>query len=79
MTKVLVELKENESKIINQIKSEYGINTPEDAIHFIISKFDEDSEYEVRPEYLEKLERIDKGEFISVNSIEQLRKIVEED
>jgi hypothetical protein len=79
LTKVLVELKENESKIINQIKSEYGIKNPEDAIHFIISKFDEDSEYEVRPEYLEKLKKIDEGEFISVSSIEELRKIVEED
>ncbi len=38
-----------------------------------------DGEYEVRPEYLEKLKKIDAGKFKRFSSIEELRREIETD
>lgn len=40
-------------------------------------QIEDEKEYEVRPEYLEKLKKIRKGKYYRFKSIEELRKIIE--
>lgn len=75
MVQSIIDLGENEDRILNIVKAKYGLKNKSQAIA-ILTKVYEDSflEPELRPEYLEKLGKIRKGRYIKFNSIEELRK-----
>jgi len=74
MVQSIIDLKENEDRILNIVKAKYGLKNKSQAIA-ILTKIYADSflEPELRPEYLMKLEKIRKGKYIKYNSIEELR------
>jgi len=76
MVQTLVNLDEHEDRVLTVIKGKYGLKNKSKAIKFVIGKFEEELlEPELRPEYVEKLQRIEKfGKFNIYNSIEELRK-----
>ena len=73
MVQSIIDLGENEDRILNIVKAKYGLKNKSQAIA-ILAKVYEDSflEPELKPEYIEKLEKIRKGKYTKFNSIEEL-------
>jgi hypothetical protein len=80
MVQSIININEIEDRILNIVKAQNGFKNKSEAITFILNKYAESfMEPEIRPEYLEKLKRIDEeGDFIEFSSIEELRKSIED-
>lgn len=76
MVQSIIDLNENEDRILNIVKAKYGLKNKSQAIA-TIAKIYEDSflEPELRPEYIEKLQIIRKEKGIKFRNIEELRNI----
>jgi hypothetical protein len=79
MVQAMIDIPEEANQILNIIKARYNLKTKSEAIAKIVTEWGKDIlEPELRPEYIEKLKKIDKeGKFISFKSIEELRKSIE--
>ncbi|MFH0752771.1 MAG: DUF2683 family protein [archaeon] len=74
----MINLTKHEDMILNIVKGKFGLKNKSQAISLVIGKFEESFlEPELRPEFKKELERIDKGEFTRFNTIEDLRKEIE--
>jgi len=79
MVQNIIDVEENIDRILNIVKAKFGLKNKSQAVA-LIAKIYSDSflEPELRPEYIEKLKKIDKeGEFISFDSIDDLKKSIE--
>ena len=79
MVQSIIDLGENEDRVINIVKAKYGLKNKSQAIA-MLTKIYEDSflEPELRPEYIDKLKKIEKeGYGKTFKSIEELRRIIE--
>ena len=75
MVQAMIEIPEEANHILNIVKARYNLKTKSEAIAKIVIECGANIlEPELRPEYLEKLERIRKGKYTKFNSIEELRK-----
>ena len=75
MVQALVEIDENTNRVLNVVKAKYGLRDKGEAIQVVVEKYiEEENEPELRPEYLKKLNKIKKGNYIKFSSIEELRK-----
>jgi len=75
MVQALVKLDENTNRVLNVVKAKYGLKDKGEAIQILVERYiEEENEPELRPEYLEKLQKIRKGKYIKFNSINELRK-----
>ncbi len=75
MVQNIINLSEKEDRILNIVKAIHGFKTKSEAVALITKAYEENFlEPELRPEYIEKLEKIRKGRYIKFNSIEELRK-----
>ncbi len=78
MVQNVIELSEKDDKVINIVKALHGLKTKSEAIALITQNYaDNFLELEIRPEYLKKLERIEKEEGIPFKNIGELREIIE--
>jgi len=79
MIQAMIEIPEEANHILNIIKARYKLKTKSEAISKIVLEFSSNLlEPELQPEYIRKLKNIEKkGEFINFNSIEELKKSIE--
>ncbi len=78
MVTATISIPEHEDRILNIVKAKYGFKNKEQAIIFLLKGYEKQLEPEIRPEYLEKLKKIEKeGYGKTFTSIEELRKIIE--
>lgn len=78
MVQAIINLGENEDRILTIVKGKFGLNNKSEAVNFIIDKYEQELlEPELRPEYVKKLEKIRKGKFKSYKSVDELRKAIE--
>jgi len=78
MVQAIVNLNENEDRVLTIVKGKFGLRNKSEAVNLIIKKFEEKFlEPELRPEYKEELLRIDKGKFKKFSNIEALRREIE--
>ena len=77
MVQAIITLGEHEDRILNIVKGKFGLKNKSEAIKLVIDKFEENLEPEIRPEYLEKLKRVEKQEGIKFKNIAELRKHIE--
>ncbi len=77
MVQAIINLEEHEARILNIVKGKFGLKNKSEAIKLVIDKFEECLEPEIRPEYLEKLEKIRKQEGTKFKNIAELRKHIE--
>ncbi|HKZ34175.1 MAG TPA: DUF2683 family protein [Candidatus Nanoarchaeia archaeon] len=77
MVQNIIDLDENEDRILNIVKAKYGLKNKSQAVA-MLAKVYEDSflEPELRPEYVEKLKNIRKEKGIKFRNINELRKII---
>ncbi len=68
MVQALIKLKDNTNRVLNVVKAKYNLKDKGEAIDFVVNKYIEDEdEPELRPEFIEKLNKIRKGKFIRVD------------
>lgn len=79
MVQAMIEIPDNVNQILNIVKARYNLKTKSEAIAKIVLDCGANIlEPELRPEYLEKLQRIEKeGYSKTFNSITELRKKIE--
>ncbi|MEK6829173.1 MAG: DUF2683 family protein [Nanoarchaeota archaeon] len=79
MVQSIIDINENEDRILNIVKAKFGLKNKSQAVALITNIYsDSFLEPELRPEYIDKIRKIEKeGKFISFNSIDELRKSIE--
>ena len=69
MVNALVKINDNVNRILNLIKVKYGLKDKSDAIAFVVNNYvDNENEPELRPEFVEKMRKIQKQKSIKVNN-----------
>jgi len=67
MVQAVISLTDYENRILNIVKGKYGLRNKSEAVEHIIRSYEEDMlEPELRPEYIEKLKKIDKEKTVKV-------------
>ncbi|MEK6836078.1 MAG: DUF2683 family protein [Nanoarchaeota archaeon] len=78
MVQAMIEISEEANQILNIVKARYNLKTKSEAITKIVIECGGNIlEPELRPEYLEKLQKIEKEKGISFKNISELRRIIE--
>ena len=79
MVQAIISLDEHKDRVLNIIKGKYGLKNKSEAVNLVIEKFEEEFlEPELRPEYIEKIGKIEKkGRFKEYKSLDSLRKEIE--
>ena len=79
MAQNIFRIGEREEKILGIVKAQHGLKNKNQAIEFILRVYGENFlEPEIRPEYLKRLQKIEKeGYGKTFASIEELRKSIE--
>lgn len=78
MVQSIIDLGENEDRIINIVKAKYGLKNKSQAISFIANKYkDVFLEPELNPEFIENLSKIKKEKGIRFSNVLDLRKHIE--
>ncbi len=75
MPQAIVKISERANRVLNIVKAKYGLKDKSEAINLVTIEYGEEVlEPELRPEYIEKLEKIGKEKTIKIGTIENLRK-----
>jgi len=76
MVKAIVDIDMEANKVLNHLKVEYGLRDKSQAINVMAREFKKfvKVEPEVRPEYIRKLMKIQKGRHIKIGSMQDFRK-----
>jgi hypothetical protein len=75
MVQAIINIEDRTNKILSVIKAKYGLKDESEAINFIVAEYEEEMlEPELKPEYIEKLKKIEKQKTIELGTIENFRK-----
>jgi len=75
MVQAVINIKERTNRILNIVKAKYALKDKSQAIELVIEQYESTFlEPELRPEYVDKLEKIRKGKYTKFKSVEELRK-----
>jgi len=78
MVQAIITLNEHEDRVLNIVKGKFGLKNKSEAVNLVIEKYGEEIlEPELRPEYVEKLQKIKKQKGIRFKSINDLRQSIE--
>ena len=69
MVQALIELDENENRVLNIVKAKLGLNDKSEAIKVLIEYYIEnEGEPELKPEFIERIKKAEKGRFVKVSN-----------
>ena len=75
MVQAVINIKEHANRVLNVVKAKYGLKDKSQAIELVIAEYETSFlEPELRPEYVEKLKKIQKGKYTKYTSVEELKK-----
>ena len=75
MVQAIINVTDHANRILNIVKAKYGLRTKSEAIEVLVGEYEREIlEPELRPEYVEKLRRIEKQKPVKVGSIEDFKK-----
>lgn len=78
MVQAIVTIGEREDMILNIIKGKFGFKNKSDTINFMIDKYESELlEPELRPEYAQKLQRLEMEKGVPFKNLNELRRIIE--
>ncbi len=61
MVQAVINIEENTNRVLNIVKAKFGLRDKSQAINLVVSEYEESLlEPELRPEYIEKLQKIKK-------------------
>lgn len=79
MIQAMIKISEEANHILNIVKARYNLKTKSEAISKIVIECGANIiEPGLRPEYLEKLQKLEKERGVSFKNIAELRKIIED-
>lgn len=68
MVQALVKLDDNTNRVLNVVKAKFNLRDKSEAIKFVISKYVEYEEPDLKPEFVEKVKKIRKQKSIKVKN-----------
>ena len=75
MVQAIINISEKANRVLNIVKAKYGLKDKSEAINVMAEGYEESiMEPKLRPEYIEKMKRIQKQPSIKVGTLEDLRK-----
>ncbi|RXA19999.1 DUF2683 domain-containing protein [Methanosarcina sp. MSH10X1] len=75
MVQAIINIDERTNRVLNIIKAKYGLKDKSAAIIKMAEEYEEEIlEPELKPEYIEKLKKVEKQETIELGTVENLRK-----
>jgi len=75
MVQAMVQISEEANQILNIVKAKHNLKDKSEAINLVVIEFGEDIlEPELRPEFIEKMKRIEKGKFVKIGTIGEFNK-----
>ena len=78
MVQAMIEIPKEVNQILNIVKAKHNLKTKSEAIARIVAEYGTQLlEPELRPEYVKKLEKIEKEKGLQFKNIAELRKIIE--
>ncbi len=78
MVQAVINLNEREARILNIVKGKFGLKNKSEAINLIIDEYEQEFlEPELKPEFVEKLNKLEKQKGIPFKNIAELRKVIE--
>ena len=78
MVQNIFDLGEREDRILNIIKAKFGLKNKSEALALIVQSYEDNFlEPELRPEYVEKLDKLSKQKGIPFKNAEELRRHIE--
>lgn len=78
MVQSIIDIGENEDRIINIVKAKYGLKNKSQAVAFIASKYEDAFlEPELNPDFIVKINEIKKEKGLKFNSVSDLGKYIE--
>ena len=78
MVQAVINIDENTNRVLNIVKAKYGLNDKSQAINKVVTEYEKNFlEPELRPEYVKRIKRIEKGKFSRYRNLQELRKEIE--
>ena len=78
MVQAIINISEKANRVINIVKAKHGLKDKSQAINVMAEEYEESvMEPELRPEYIKKLQKIQKQKAMPFKNIDELRKIIE--
>ena len=78
MVQAIINIEDNANRVLNIIKAKFGLKDKSQAINLMAEQYEKlVLEPELRPEYLNKLKKIDKEKGIRFKSVAELRHKIE--
>lgn len=77
MVQAMIEIPEEANQILNIVKAKHNLKTKSDAISLVVIEYGSRLlEPELKPEYLEKLSKLEKEKGIPFKNIGELKKLI---
>lgn len=78
MVQAIIDIKDSTNRVLNVVKAKFGLRDKSEAIDTIAFQYEQQIlEPELRPEYIEKLGKLEKEKGVGFKSISELRKLIE--
>ena len=78
MVQAIIDIEDRTNRVLNIVKAKFGLNDKSEAINIMARQYEQEMlEPELRPEYVEHLQRIKKEKGICFKSVKQLRQSIE--
>ena len=79
MVKAIIDINQRTNRLLNIIKAKYGLKDKSEAIDKMAEQYNQEIlEPELRPEYVEKIKKLEKnGKFKRYSSVKELREEIE--
>ena len=76
MVKAIIDISDNANRILNIIKAEFGLKDKSEAIEKLAEEYKEQVfEPKIKPSYLRKLKKIEKGRNIKIGTLKDFKKM----
>lgn len=77
MVKTMINLAEHEDRVLNIVKAKFGLKNKSEAVSLMVREYEaEHLEPELRPEYLERLEKLKDAKRYRFSSMEEFDEII---
>ncbi|MBR9691785.1 DUF2683 family protein [Candidatus Woesearchaeota archaeon] len=75
MVQAIININERANRILNIVKAKFGLRDKSEAIEMMANQYEEEVlEPELRPEYIEKIQKIKKQKKIKIGTIKDFEK-----
>jgi len=79
MVQAIIDINDSTNRVLNIVKAQFGLKDKSEAIEVMAQRYEQDIlEPTLRPEYIEKLNKIEKQKGIKFKNMAELRKIIED-